>query len=410
MRLEPLPSQCLVDRELAIRLHGMQPGERIELSLRNAGTNNSFFTASATFVADQEGTVDLTAHAPVDGSYQNVHAMGLFWSRVQQSGSPAADVPQDPLTAVLTVSAVGRQQLTHTIRRVYLEGVTSRIVQEDGLVGRYSTPTEGGPRPAVLVVGGSSGALNWSAQAAALLASHGFSTLALAYFGTEGLPSELEHIPLEYFGRAIDWLRKQPQVQDGQIGMVGCSRGGELALLVGSRYPAVRAVVAYAPSAIAGSGYPNRQSPAWTWHGREVPFACSNPVTSAISTHSFYRELLQSGVADNLCIAVERIAGPVMLISGRADGIWPSAELADLAVQRLQSFGFSYRFEHLSYEDAGHDIGWPNAPTTVSRFQHPITGEELEPGGTAEGTYFASQDSWPRMREFLWSALNPRHY
>jgi len=404
MRLEPLPSQCLVDRELVVRVLGARPGERVEISLRNAGANGSFFAASATFIADRDGTVDLTAHAPVDGSYRNVHPMGLFWSRVQHAGPPPADVPEDPLTAILTVSAAGRQ-VVQTIRRVYREDVTSRIIQEDGLVGRFITPTNAGPRPAVLVVGGSGGGLGWSAQVAALLACHGFSTLALSYFGGEGQPSELKHIPLEYFGGAIDWLGKQAEVQNGQIGMLGCSRGGELALLVGAHYPGVRAVVAYVPSVIVGSGYPDGQSPAWTWRDREVPFARDNSGTNAITTHSFYSQLLQRGSVGDLCIEVERIAGPVMLISGRADGVWPSAELADLAVKRMRSAGFPHQLEHLSYEDAGHDIAWPNAPTTMNRFQHPLTGEELDAGGTAEGTAYASRNSWPRMLEFLRSAL-----
>jgi dienelactone hydrolase len=405
MRLEPLPSQCLVDCELAVRVLGVRPGERVELSLRNLGANGSFFAASATFVADRDGTVDLTSHAPVEGSYRNVHPMGLFWSRVQHAGPPPANVPDDPLTAILTVSAAGRE-LAHTIRRVYREDVISRIVQEDGLVGRFCTSTHAAePRPTVLVVGGSVGGLTWSAQVAALLACHGFSSLALSYFGGEGQSSELKHIPLEYFGGAIDWLRKQAEVQSGQIGMLGCSRGGELALLVGAHYPAVRAVVAYVPSVIVGSGYPDGQSPAWTWQDREVPFARENSGTSALTTHSFYSQLLQRGSVGDLCIEVERIAGPVMLISGRADGVWPSAELADLAVKRMRSAGFPHQLEHLSYEDAGHDIAWPNAPTTMNRFQHPISGEELDAGGTAEGTAYASRDSWSRMLEFLRSAL-----
>jgi hypothetical protein len=112
---------------------GARPGERVEISLRNAGANGSFFAASATLIADRDGKVDLTTHAPVDGAYRNVHPMGLFWSRLQHAGPPPADVPEDPLTAILTVSAAG-QQIVHSIRRVYLEDVTSRIVQE-GLGG-----------------------------------------------------------------------------------------------------------------------------------------------------------------------------------------------------------------------------------------------------------------------------------
>ncbi len=40
-------------------------------------------------------------------------------------------------------------------------------------------------------------------HAAALLASHGYAALALAYFGVEDVPKDLINIPLEYFGTAL---------------------------------------------------------------------------------------------------------------------------------------------------------------------------------------------------------------
>src|SRR5699024_11289262 len=53
-----------------------------------------------------------------------------------------------------------------------------------------------GPLPTIVVLGGSEGGL--SESSAALLASHGFNTFALAYFGIEDLPKELVNIPLDY--------------------------------------------------------------------------------------------------------------------------------------------------------------------------------------------------------------------
>jgi pimeloyl-ACP methyl ester carboxylesterase len=43
-------------------------------------------------------------------------------------------------------------------------------------------------------------------------------------------------------------------------------------------------------------------------------------------------------------IRVERIQGPVLLISGRADRIWPSERLADIAFQRLQAHAFPHHY------------------------------------------------------------------
>ena len=86
---------------------------------------------------------------------------------------------------------------------------------------------------------------------AAHLAARGYAALALAYFGTEHLPPTLAEIPLEYFETALAWLARQPEVDPDRLGVAGVLRGGELALLLGATFPALRAVVADVPSPCA---------------------------------------------------------------------------------------------------------------------------------------------------------------
>ncbi len=74
--------------------------------------------------------------------------------------------------------------------------------------------------------------------------------LALAYFGLENLPPELYEIPLEYLETAIRWMSNQPTVNADRLAVVGGSRGGELALLLGATFPKLRAVVACVPSGV----------------------------------------------------------------------------------------------------------------------------------------------------------------
>ncbi len=72
----------------------------------------------------------------------------------------------------------------------------SKIAVEDGrLVANLHRPEGEGPFPALLLVGGSGGGIAWQDTLGALLAQDGFAALALAYFGLEGLPAELERIP-----------------------------------------------------------------------------------------------------------------------------------------------------------------------------------------------------------------------
>jgi dienelactone hydrolase len=64
-------------------------------------------------------------------------------------------------------------------------------------VGTLFHALDGTAHPGVILIGGSEGGLH--EVDAALLAAHGFSVLALAYFGMPGVPPTIVDIPLEYF-------------------------------------------------------------------------------------------------------------------------------------------------------------------------------------------------------------------
>lgn len=110
-------------------------------------------------------------------------------------------------------------------------GVTVQTVSDNGLVGRFYEPSGNGPHPGVLALHGSTPHI--LDGEAGLLASHGYATLALQYFGAEGLSPTLSEIPLGYFEMAMQWLTAHETVANDGIGLLGGSRGGELALLLG---------------------------------------------------------------------------------------------------------------------------------------------------------------------------------
>jgi len=420
MKFDTLPQTCLVDETVAIRVLDLQPGAATTLKLWSS-FNDVVLLSIATFKADANGVVDLSSHAPTSGSYEGVDAMGLFWSRAPVDGDLAEGfegMSKDPLTATLVAEMEsGASRISHPIRRVYIgPGVVSREVRERKLFGKLFEPAQPGPHRAVLVVGGSNGGLAWSQEMAALLASHGYVALALAYFAAEGLPPTLDRIPLEYFGTALDWLSAQTSVAANHIGVVGVSRGGELALLLGATYPEIRTVVAYVPSGILWPSYPESGYGAWTQNGQEIPYARTltyeqwDKALAAGDARKdsfdwYFIPLRDSAYASRTSIRVERINGPVLMITGIEDKLWPSTELTEFAVQRFKQQGFRHRVEHLAYAGAGHSIAWPNGPTTMLKSKHPVSGEPMDMGGTPEGTARARQDSWPRMLAFLRSAL-----
>jgi hypothetical protein len=88
----------------------------------------------------------------------------------------------------------------------------------------------------VLVLSGSGRGLTTS-YAAAVLAAHGYPSLALAYFTVPGLPKTLHNIPLGYFAKALGCCGPSPAWIPRHVLVSGVSRGGEAALLLGASFP-----------------------------------------------------------------------------------------------------------------------------------------------------------------------------
>ncbi|MGQ0548481.1 MAG: acyl-CoA thioesterase/bile acid-CoA:amino acid N-acyltransferase family protein, partial [Armatimonadota bacterium] len=424
-RIEIQPACALIDEPVAIRLTGFAIGQHVTLRARMTNHLGFAWESHATFVADTRGCVDACTQPPVGGTYEQVDPMGLFWSM-----APPAELPASPFSVVpplrvqLDAAVDGTIVASAEAERSFIaSGVTRTEVRDNGMVAALFRPAASGLRPAIVVVGGSGGGL-WEAPAA-LLASRGFVTLALAYFGIEPLPPGLVEIPLEYFGTAIRWLQQQDGVHPHSLAVLGQSRGGELALLLGATFPEIRAVVAYVPSGVmwgaVQAGTERLPSvPAWTHHGQPLPFmekaiADISTIDEMLSmkgaidwTHSpivltpgFVAALQKEEAVAQATIPVEHTRGPILMISGQDDQMWPSTRLAEIAVQRLTQHNFVFPVEHLSYPQAGHLVSLPYLPTTLRHSRHPITKLDFAYGGTAAGDSFARADSWPRVVAFL---------
>jgi dienelactone hydrolase len=279
---------------------------------------------------------------------------------------------------------------------------TRTTVTANGLVADFYRPADaGGPLPAVIVIGGSRGGMDartaWEAKT---LAEHGYATLQLAYFFAPGLPTAIHLIPLEYFKSAIDWLRAQPGVDPDRIGIVGTSIGGMAALLVASHYPELKVVVAAVPSSVVWSTFGSSTTSMFSFAGQPLPFLPYG-MRSGHRILNLYDDGLNAiAQHPDAIIPVERINGPVMVICGTLDSLWPSCRMSAQVVARLHDHKFRHTVRLLDYSDAGHSVfGPPVAP------ESPDFAALGALGGSPASNNAARLDSWPKAVTFIDAAL-----
>ena len=415
-QFEGVPAESLADESVRVRVTGLAPLAPVTVRARLRDDLEQWWEAASSFRADEHGAVDLTTQAPESGSYEGIEPMGFLWSMAPAgpgTASPMMISTVEPKVVELTVEVAAQPVATAKLVRQYLAPGMRRIeVRDGGLHGTFFVPAGTGPFPAIVLLSGSGGGL--SEAQAALYAAHGYAALALAYFRAGDLPRELVRIPLEYFERAIAWLQARPEVDADRLAVGGASRGGELSLLLASRFPQFKAVVANVPSGIVYGGVGDDESayrqPAWTYGGEAVPYFTSRrggdgpapePGVPFALTPLFLRGLEEKEGVRDAEIPVERINGPILLISGEDDAMWPSTRYSEMVMDRLAAQGHPYRDQHLAYDGAGHIIGQPWVPTTVFASGHPVTGTLFAYGGTPKGSADARADVWPKILAFL---------
>ena len=243
------PAQVLEDQVAVVRATGLKPGAHVTVRAELTDGDDRPWASEAEFVADPNGVVDTSAQAPAKGSYRAISAMGLVWSMMPAAKDvhiyrPMHDLASQMISFHLLVD--GKDTATAQLQQKAVGDGVRQIKLEGSLRGLYFAPAGEGKHAGVLVLGGSEGGMQ--TRRAAWLASHGFAALALCYFHCEGRPQELENIPLEYFGQALAWMAERPEVDGQRLAVMGVSRGGELALQLGSMDPVLKAVVAYVPA------------------------------------------------------------------------------------------------------------------------------------------------------------------
>jgi fermentation-respiration switch protein FrsA (DUF1100 family) len=342
------PQTALLDEPVAVSVRGLPTGARTTVTATATDAGGITWSASAQFQATSAYDVDLQA---------TVGDRVAAGATVRRQGPAAVGVVEKELRPA-----------------------------SGGIYGNLYLPkTTATRRPGVLVFGGSDGGLSTS-FAAALLAAHGYPSLALAYFKAPGLPRGLNNLPLEYFPKALGVLRSQPGVDPRHVLVMGVSRGGEAALLLGAYFPRlVNGVIAGVPSSVVNPGWPDTSQPAWTLGGRPLP---------AVSPSEFGQP--NPPGKPQVVIPVDRIRGPILVTCGELDVVWPSCAYTAAITARLRARRFAYPVSALRYRDAGHLVGG------LTAYFASMTDDALTSyGGTVAGTQAAQADAHTKLLALL---------
>lgn len=339
---------------------------RVRLNLEhyyniNAPMNLSSQTpwqAEALFYSNDKGILDLS-----ESNHEgHMFIMELFFNsqakayRREKLSQHLMDIPLNPFYDIKMSIFKGQSLLGETsLRRYYqLPSISYLDVDFSKAKGRLFYDKNQSQRPALIVLSGSDGRIEKAQNIAQLLASHGFTTLALAYFALEGLNPHLEKIPLEIIQEAIVYLKKSPYADSGRLGLYGRSKGAEFALLAASYYTDFKCLVLNSPSYLCLEGlkkWRNSKTSSWTYQGQEIPyypFLWKDFLRRCI----FKKDL--NPVNEQAVIPAERLKGPLLIIASKKDEIWDAYSSALTIANRLRDKKFNYPCQVEIYENCGH--------------------------------------------------------
>ncbi|XP_014788622.1 acyl-coenzyme A amino acid N-acyltransferase 1 [Octopus bimaculoides] len=244
--------------------------------------------------------------------------------------------------------------------------------------------------PAVIDLFGSTGSLIESRGA--LLASHGFITLSLAYFAYKDLPSVITEVDFEYFEEAIEWIINHKQVSsENGIGVLGTSLGGVIALYIAKQCPQVSAVISI-------NATPTFFVFGIRHNGKQLPYCCSidcghtvfNDDGSMISSWKVDESKLFYLDESSRSKVLFLVSGDDKLLYTSDYYIW----LNNLTPTKKKDV------ELIIYEGAGHLLEPPYTPLFYSCYSIYFGGATIFWGSPQQHAE-AQEKSWLKIREFF---------
>ncbi|KAM4631899.1 acyl-coenzyme A amino acid N-acyltransferase 2-like [Discoglossus pictus] len=403
------PEVGLADDHVQIKASGLRPLRPVTVRLTLEDDKGELFQSRAFFKANAQGEVNLDTDTALGGTYRGVQPMGLVWSLkpLKAFQRPVKrDIKGRPFrytvdlfeSLQLGLTADAKPNITKTFERWFAAPDIERTPIKDGRIrGTLFCPPGQGPFPGIIdLFGGAGGLVEYRAS---LLASRGFVVLALAYVAYDDLPRSFQKLELEYFEEAADLLLRHPKVSRPKVGVLGVSKGAEIALVIASYLPQIGATVSInGTCSLYGSTFYSKGNIILkgTAYNQEKMFITEEGL---LQTAGLYDEITNSW------IPVEKALGHILLVAGEADKYYNSKAFAKQALDRMREHGKD-NGKMMSIHGAGHLIEPPGFPfcwaSDLRGHRLPVLwGGELSPHCIAQDLI------WKETQEFLHQNLVP---
>ncbi|XP_044048876.1 peroxisomal succinyl-coenzyme A thioesterase-like isoform X2 [Siniperca chuatsi] len=412
VKLSVQPARGLMDEKFTVLIQNAPSGFQLTVHALHHCEDGHTWEAFAHYTTNATGTVNVSEDPSLGGTYSGVEPMGLLWSLGPVPGSkPGLRLRKvNVLTPMEVTISVYQGHQTEgfldqvplasvVVERWYMAPGVRRIpITEGGLTATLFLPSGPGPFPGLLDLWGGRGML--MEYRAALLAFHGFASLALDYLNPKITQETGKMVGKDYFETAYRVLEQHPQVLGSRIAMLGLSLGASITLKM-----AVCSLVVKLRCAVCISGthvQPADGSVAdmiayYKKHSASVRF---NEENEAIC-----RDILLPIPTDPAFkVDMGRLQCPLLLVIGEDDQNWPVYKSAMDIKEMMEQAGNSHLLTILSYPNTGHLIEPPYMPHTRSSvFKSSSTMERTIVlwGGEMGPHSRAQQDAWRKILAFL---------
>lgn len=422
MKINVEHQEAFADEKVHIKVSELNPNSQLKAIMRMElpWCSGEEFSSYAIFTVNETGEVDFDQAKPVEGTYQHADSMGLVYS-LQQSQSTGKNIAENisiekPILMNLVFESSTEKKEIQLKRNFKAEDIVVKQIN-DSFIGQLFYRKNSNNKT-ILMLGGSDGQMESLALMAGPLASRGFNVLIVPYFGVNGLPENLEEVPLEYFEKIFRWMENNEIVSAKDIYLHGTSKGGELALLLASRYNQIKKVVAVEPHTYCFQALDGLMSgknvSSWSYQEKSIPFIAvdnniffedqKKDIEKGISfgfASTYKKSIEKANNREEARIKVENSEADILLICGKKDNIWNSFDACPKILKILKNHNYKHHAELLSYENMGHPMPIPYVIPLGLSLKMPINGGIFSSGGTVEGNVEGQYESFKKTIEFF---------